>query len=236
MARPRIACFHGGGSSSAIYSIQCDQVLNLLKEFEFVFFDAPFERDAGPGVLPAFADEIYRPYRTWFRNREDGTELNDGSGYAGPSDDGVERVWEMMKAKGKGGDWVGAMGFSQGTRVVGGLLLDQQRRKEAGLPLPKGMILKFGVLCMGGAAPMVSAMSRDGTGELDLISIPTFHLHGLKDHNLENGRKQLATYYDSKQTKLWEIDYHHAMPWFKEDVQGFVARFTEIAKDLKAIQ
>lgn len=160
ISRPRIACFHGGGSSSAIYEVQCDQLIRSLPEFEFHFFDAPFLRDAGPGVLPAFDMDIYRPYRTWFLKQEDGTELEDGSGYGDPSDDGIERVWEMMRAKGKGGDWVGAMGFSQGTRVVGGLLLDQQRRKEAGLSFGKEMVLKFGVLCMGGAAPMVSAMSR----------------------------------------------------------------------------
>ncbi len=52
------------------------------------------------------------------------------------------------------------MGFSQGTRIVGGLLLDQQRRKELGLRKAEGDIdFKFGVLCMGGAAPIVSDIS-----------------------------------------------------------------------------
>ncbi|KAH6666280.1 serine hydrolase FSH [Halenospora varia] len=214
-SRPRIACYHGGGSSSAIYEVQCDQLIRSLPEFEFHFFDAPFLRNAGPGVLPAFDMDIYRPYRTWFLKQEDGTELEDGR---------------------EGGDWVGAMGFSQGTRVVGGLLLDQQRRKEAGLSFGKEMVLKFGVLCMGGAAPMVSAMSRGGSMELDKISIPTLHLHGLKDQNLENGRKQLAMYYDPKKAKLWEIDYHHAMPWYKADVADMVTRFRQISEYSKEVQ
>jgi hypothetical protein len=53
---------------------------------------------------------------------------------------------------------------------------------------------------------------------LNLISIPSLHLHGLKDVNLENGRKQLATFYDPKTSTVFEIDYHHAMPWHKTDV------------------
>ena len=53
---------------------------------------------------------------------------------------------------------------------------------------------------------------------LNLISIPTLHLHGLKDENLENGRKQLANYYDLRRSTVFEIDYHHAMPWHRPDV------------------
>jgi hypothetical protein len=58
-------------------------------------------------------------------------------------------------------------------------------------------------------------------GEVDRISIPTWHLHGLRDKQLENGRIQMATYYDPKTTKVMEIDYHHAMPWNKDDLTGF---------------
>jgi hypothetical protein len=160
-ARPRIAFFHGGGSNSAISRIQCSQVQHHLQDdFEFVFFDAPFERSAGPDVLPTFRDKEYQPYRTWF-NLVDGVEVSDGSGFESDGmmqEDGVERVWDLMRQS--GGEWIGAMGFSQGTRVVGGLLLDQQRRKEAGLFKPGDIDLKFGVLCMGGAAPMVSSISQ----------------------------------------------------------------------------
>ena len=75
---------------------------------------------------------------------------------------------------------------------------------------------------------MVDAPHAASYGEFDLISIPTFHLHGLKDRNLLPGRKQLATYYDPKKTKLMEIEYHHAMPWNKEDLFGFI-KFLEDA-------
>ncbi|TVY13070.1 putative esterase azaC [Lachnellula arida] len=223
-SRPRIACFHGGGSNSKIYEFQCARLEELLKpDFQLVYFDAPFTRSAGPGVLPAFDAESFRPYKTWFKGEDAASQ--DGSGYDGARD-GVDRVWEMMRGAGEGGggEWIAAMGFSQGSRVVGGLLLDQQVRAKAGLERGDGDIeLRFGVLCMGGGAPMISAASRDAQpGELELVSIPTFHLHGLKDANLLPGRKQLATYYDPQTTKLMEIDYHHAMPWNHEDLHGFV--------------
>lgn len=179
MSRPRIACFHGGGSSSSIYAVQCATLQkHLQQDFEFVFFEAPFTRDAGPGVLPWFSYEEYGPYRTWFSKTAAGEELGDGRADMSNGEGGVERVLRMIESYdedervrvieqydgkkgpldvGKG-EWVGLMGFSQGTRVVGGLLLHQQRRRELGLGNP-GIEFKFGVLCMGSGAPMVSDLS-----------------------------------------------------------------------------
>ena len=66
-----------------------------------------------------------------------------------------------MEEEGEGGEWVGCMGFSQGTRVVGGLLLEQMRLREMGVPgFADGEIqFKFGVLCNGGAEPMLAELS-----------------------------------------------------------------------------
>lgn len=155
---PRIACFHGGGSKGAIYEVQCSQLAGLLKnDFQFVFFDGPFESGPGPGVLPAFRD--YKPFRSWFKKDGSEIEQSDGSGYDISGRDGVERVWKLMEAAGPGGEWVGVMGFSQGTRITGGLLLDQQRRTAFG-ELGNTPKLKFGVLCMGAGAPMVSEIGH----------------------------------------------------------------------------
>ena len=176
----------------------------------------------------------------------------------------MERVLKLMDAEGPGEEWVAAMGFSQGTRITGGLLLDQQRRAEAGNP--RKIDLKFGVLCMGGSAPMVSKISRgmsntglatpspkhstdtaiatnherlaDGSisgtkSNVDLVTIPTVHLHGLKDENLERGRHQLETYYEPKSTTLYEIEYHHAMPWVKSEILHFADLIKQIYKDTR---
>lgn len=115
-----------------------------------MFFDAPFDRQAGPGILPTFQD--YAPFKNWFRTEDDGSYiLLDGSGYDESGRDGVARVKGLMRER--GGKWVGAMGFSQGSRVVAGLLLDQQRCVEQGR-LGDSINLKFGILCNGGKEPM----------------------------------------------------------------------------------
>lgn len=157
--RRRIACFHGGGSTGEIFKVQCRPLQVLLPdEIELVFFDGPFERGPGPGVLPYFVD--YAPFKSWFTEDEHGNQLADGSGYddersQGRGRGGIARALEMMEAEGDdGGEWVAAMGFSQGTRVVGGLLLHQQRRGKAGSS--SSIDLKFGVLCMGSGEPMLS--------------------------------------------------------------------------------
>lgn len=161
MPRPRIACFHGGGSNSTIFSIQSAQLSELLCEFEFVFFDGPFERGPGPGVLPAFRND--GPFRSWFTTDPSGLEVSNGSGFDG-DEDGIERIYRLMDAKGPGGEWVGVMGFSQGTRPAGGVLLDVQRGERKSVP---GRNIRFGVLCMGGGMPMES-------GESVLFFLPPF--------------------------------------------------------------
>lgn len=86
---PLIACFHGGGSNSEIFEIQCFRLQEKLQsDFRFMYFDAPFTCPAGPGVLPAFED--YGPFRTWFKKSEDGTEISDGSGNEPEGHDGIE--------------------------------------------------------------------------------------------------------------------------------------------------
>jgi len=71
------------------------------------------------------------------------------------------------------------------------------------------------------------------SGSPDLITIPTLHLHGTKDVNYANGKKQLAAYYDQKTTRLLEINYHHAMPWFRADLMKLVDGIESIYQDPK---
>jgi hypothetical protein len=48
----------------------------LAHEYEFVFFDAPFEHKAGPGVLPYFKE--LAPFRTWMRIKYLDDDENNG--------------------------------------------------------------------------------------------------------------------------------------------------------------
>ena len=108
---PRIACFHGGGSTASIFTVQSEQLIKLLSNtFQFVFFDAPFERDAGPGVLPIFTYDKYGPYRTWFSRSPDGTERPDGRGEDGRGEGGVR--------EGRGRAQGGAIREERGLRNV----------------------------------------------------------------------------------------------------------------------
>ncbi|PBP27624.1 citrinin biosynthesis oxydoreductase CtnB [Diplocarpon rosae] len=229
---PRIACFHGGGSTASIFKVQCEQLQKLLSgSYELVFFDAPYERDAGPGVLPAFSYEQYGPYRTWFTRSQDDKERGDGRNAEGRGEGGVERVLRLISETGGEGEWIGVMGFSQGTRVAGGVLLDQQRRREMGLPEADGELnFRFGIMCMGGAAPMVSDIVHASYSD-SLINIPTLHLHGTKDINYQNGKKMWKTHYEANSTTVWDIDYHHAMPWYRADVIKFVDLIRKLDRD-----
>ncbi|KAG9201706.1 hypothetical protein G6514_005515 [Epicoccum nigrum] len=251
MPLPRIACFHGGGSNSLVFAYQCKRLQQLLAhEYEFVFFDAPFEREAGPGVLPHFKE--LAPFRTWMKPeflQDDESEV-------------LEKVIQLMaddtrrrqKMAGEHvregqerqvGKWVGAMGFSQGTRVVGGLLRWMQSATHSSHP---DIDIQFGILCMGSAKPMscnasstrsssncssasssVHELQDPDTGalEFDTIRIPTLHLHGLRDAILPRSREQLTLYYDAECSRLLEINYHHAMPWYTHDLTTFVTLFRE---------
>ncbi len=70
---------------------------------------------------------------------------------------------------------------------------------------------------------------------MDLIDIPTLHLHGLTDKNLENGRKQLANHFDPRTTTLIEINYHHAMPWYKEDHLKFSGAMRKLYTNVQGV-
>ncbi|KAE8137736.1 hypothetical protein BDV38DRAFT_282670 [Aspergillus pseudotamarii] len=161
---PRIACFHGGGSSAAIYEIQYSFLTALLTHgFQFKFFEDPFDSIAGPGILPTFGR--FEPYKSWFSKGE-------SNGHDWTEQDSLEWVSTMMEERraGLGGEWVGVMGFSEGTRIASGRLLDQQRRKELGLRLAVPSIqLRFGVLCMGEGPPMAGSKSYSAWGEQSYV-------------------------------------------------------------------
>ncbi|RDW61167.1 uncharacterized protein DSM5745_10665 [Aspergillus mulundensis] len=239
---PRIACFHGSGSSAAIYEIQCSFLATLLaKQFTLEFFNGPFPRSAGPGVLPAFAD--YGPYKSWFEPESDNSKA-DGSGYDTSGRDGIERVLKLMeeraREKGFGNEaWVGVMGFSQGTRIASGLLLNQQRWDEVEKQgkgkrsVGKDIKLKFGVMCNGGGRPMESEVGFKLDEPDMIVRIPTLHVHGLRDEFLTYGRDQLRQYFDREKAILYEINYHHAMPWVKAESEELARRVTELYKATK---
>ncbi|KAH0563018.1 hypothetical protein GP486_002414 [Trichoglossum hirsutum] len=193
---PRILCVHGGGSNAAIFHAQTRFIRHALRDhFEFVFVDAPFECDAGPGVLPAF--EGCGPYFRW-------TALKKGE------DEGAA-AWKVLRrlVEGPGSERiVGLLGFSQGVRAVMGLLLRQQ---AALYPTARTspMRLRFAVCAMGGEGhPLRLADMR-----LDeAIRIPTIHVHGTQDYILPQSKRLLKRNFDQSSVKVLTVDASHHLP------------------------
>jgi hypothetical protein len=50
---------------------------------------------------------------------------------------------------------------------------------------------------------------------------------------LHYGREQYATYFDPSVAKLYEIDYHHAMPWKPVEVEKLADKIKDIYRSTK---
>ncbi|KAK2809720.1 hypothetical protein FQN50_003565 [Emmonsiellopsis sp. PD_5] len=114
---PAILCLHGSGTSSEIFQIQTIRLRRELSDrFSFVFVNAPFETEPGPGVLPVFAD--VGPYYTWVDPRP-----------SSPPPSSLERRDDEADKNGKGGDGNGAEQSAQ--RVA---RLSKQRGRSQLMP------------------------------------------------------------------------------------------------------
>jgi hypothetical protein len=55
------------------------------------------------------------------------------------------------------------------------------------------------------------------------------HLHGTKDVNYPRGKEQLKKFYDPNSVMVLDIEYDHAMPWKRGDVDSFVGCIRKLA-------
>ncbi|KAL5894654.1 hypothetical protein ACKVWC_005561 [Pyricularia oryzae] len=131
-----ILCLHGGGTSGNIFRMQLAKIrLQLKDEFEFVFMDAPYPADAGPGILPIFAAAA--PFFGWF------------GGSSADIDGRLETINTSVRAAIEG--WaasrttlatiVGILAFSEGALAASMLLWQQERGRLPWLP-----VVRFAVL------------------------------------------------------------------------------------------
>jgi pimeloyl-ACP methyl ester carboxylesterase len=149
---PRILCLHGGGSSAAIFRVQTLKLQNALrKHFRFFFVNAPFASSPGPGMLPVF--EGAGPYRRWHCD-ESGISIQEITERWRAHEKQVVSDYldnALGEADDHGAPIVGLLGFSQGTRVVTGHLLD--RRRQQSLHHERSS-LRFAVLICGNYPPL----------------------------------------------------------------------------------
>lgn len=213
---PAILCLHGGGSNATVFKIQCRRLLwNLEKQFRFVFAQAPIEGTPGFGMLPVFATcaPFYRWVHRKFTLGEADTE--------GTAEDEVERLdqilHKIMEDNGGIQSFAGVLGFSQGARLVPGLLLRQlvEQRDKLGGSVWK---LKFGVM-VGGPYPPICVHPNVKVADYELLrQIPTVHAWGRDDH-IKEGCVQLYNQCDSDECFQMDFAGGHHMPLKDEEAR-----------------
>ena len=248
---PRILCLHGGGVNAMIFKSQLRSFLNhdkLINRYRFVFIDAPFICDEGVGVYPVYKD--WGPFRRWSRwlKTHDDVDAKECHKLLW---DCVEEGMEADDVLGADGEWVGVLGFSQGAKLASSLLYEQQLAQiRVGKEKPRTSF-KLGVI-FAGRAPFLALgeesesfpwmQSAGGIAEgVDLesiderpdlrLSVPTLHVHGLKDEGLELHRRCVEGYCAPGTAEVVEWDGPHRLPIKGTDVEKVLARWIELADE-----
>jgi hypothetical protein len=237
----------GGGTNARIFRAQCRGLESQLRnQFRLCYAEGPFPSNPGPDVVSVY--EHWGPFRRWLLNSPD--DKDNESPYTLMA---VERALASTMnhddMKGASGSWVGLLGFSQGAKLAATLLLLQQARGEAfDRRRPS---FRFAVL-MAGRAPVClntekltvlgaderafgtlpDRLDRLGKSSRDqveqLISLPTIHVHGLRDKGIEMHRKTLE-YCGESSTRIIEWDGDHRLPIKSKDVALVVDAITCVA-------
>lgn len=246
---PRILCLHGGGVTASAFRLQCRILITYLAPFfRLVFADGPFLCDAGPGILPVYAD--YGPFRRWLRWLPEHAECD--------AETAIDEIWYQLRLAMEGddllgadGEWVGLLGFSQGAKICASLLFDQQVREEKERNSGKEETSwKFAVL-LAGRAPLVSlseytagikglqnaASISEGYDMLDYpdgshrLKLPTVHVHGLYDPGLHLHKRLLEQYCEPDSATVVEWEGDHRVPIKSGDVKKVVDAILDVAQE-----
>ncbi|APA09954.1 hypothetical protein SS1G_05789 [Sclerotinia sclerotiorum 1980 UF-70] len=253
---PRILCLHGGGVNAEAFRLQCRGLFRALNgTFRLVFPDAPYLSPADPGVLPTYAH--LQPFRRWLRWRPE--QPNPGPDVICDDLDMILReAMDGDDALGATGEWVAIMGFSQGAKLAASLLLRQQLRAEKLGKANAGSDFKFAIL-LAGRAPLVAldplltdSLALADADELTtgafaqvtgsflqgsdhVLTLPTLHVHGLKDPGIVNHRRLLKDFCKAGTTRLVEWDGDHRVVLRAADVAVVSNEILMMSKQTGAI-
>ncbi|KAJ3481242.1 hypothetical protein NLG97_g7872 [Lecanicillium saksenae] len=155
--------------------------------------------------------------------------------------------------RGGSGVWTALLGFSQGAKMCASLLYRQQSRVAdadadgRGPSQSQSPRFRFGVL-IAGRGPFVSLEPERAANETlpsaadfssmkekeprggHLLTIPTIHMHGLKDPGLEEHRKLYNEYCDRDTRSLLVWDAGHRLPVKPDDVTPLVKEIRRVAR------
>lgn len=263
--KPTLLAFHGSGSNATIHSVQLARLVRVIKPyFDIESVEAPFPSPAGPGILPFF--EGCGPYKRWLPPTEKISleAMRAGSSTATMSPE-VEAVVgsAVARVRKAGGDVVGLIGFSQGTKVVAGLLRGWEIGRELAVarrggeqegegdeydqsPLPNP---HFGIqICPSYPPPLVPASvlsALDSSTQLSpeqktallerKIKIPTFHVIGSNDEWIWAGKSMVGNHFEVGEgmSVAQEWDIGHHYPVAPEDSEKIGEWMREVMRKVE---
>ncbi|KAK2042690.1 hypothetical protein LZ31DRAFT_555888 [Colletotrichum somersetense] len=239
---PRILCLHGGGTNARIFGAQCRALRRQLgPSFRLVFADAPFPSPAGPDVTSVYGDSEWGPFRSWFPAHAATTPATLDEHAIASLDAWLASAIRDDDGLGATGKLIGLLGFSQGAKVAGSLLLRCQRQRRHasssssnGDGCPRLTDVCFAVL-LAGRAPLLSMDATSSDAHPDVLTLPTVHVHGLNDAGLSLHRDLLHRCCDAGTARLVEWDGDHRVPIKTGDVAAVVAEVLAVAYETGAL-
>jgi len=247
--KPTILAFHGSGCNATIHTVQIARLSRLLNpHFNIRHIEGPFPSAAGPGVLPFF--DGCGPFKRWIppsdaaRIAREGVEKEKGTAHSAGTFMAEEVValivQEVGKVRALGGKVVGVLGFSQGTRVVAGLLRAAEIRREiiaerkiqGGDDMDWLSDIEFGLSICGSYPPILlpggflkSQDLKVESGEelvergKKKIQLPCLHAQGRQDEWEWAGRLLIDGCYEVGEGKslVLELEMGHFYPTKVED-------------------
>ncbi|KAK6223884.1 hypothetical protein LQW54_000028 [Pestalotiopsis sp. IQ-011] len=251
---PRMLLLHGGGTNPRIFKAQCRVLERALKShFRFVYPEAPYECQPGPDVVSVYSE--YGPFKRWLPWLPEHTERDDETTIADIMGN-IKAAMDEDDRKGATGPFVAMLGFSQGAKLAASLLFKHQKRIERLGKDTTGPDWKFAVL-MAGRAPLVSLDPEvfkstmlhdpseitlsaqpelmDAASEEHILRLPTIHVHGLYDPNIDLHRDLLENYCDGDTVRVLEWDGGHRVPLKATDINPIVEYILEFAEETGAL-
>ncbi|KAH7082228.1 hypothetical protein FB567DRAFT_100934 [Paraphoma chrysanthemicola] len=226
--KPTLLAFHGSGSNATVHRVQLARLMRVTNPyFEIEVLEAPFPSPAGPGVLPFF--DGCGPFKRWLPPTEKvsvETMRNGGSTSGMPVE--VETLVRetVLRIQSEGGKVIGLIGFSQGTKIVAGLLRATQLRHSlpalASNPNLSWCDFSFALdVCASYPPPLfppsiTAQLPADQADALlkGKIEIPAFHVLGAQDEWNWAGRGMIERFYDvseggKSELVEWEMGHHY---------------------------
>lgn len=236
---PRLVCLHGGGTNARIFRAQCRVLRAQLRPYlRLVFPEAPFSSEPGPDVVSVFS--TWGPFKSWIdcETLAQGATHRSVVDYASTIYDSIDNALREDDMEGATGPVVGLLGFSQGAKIAGSLLLREQERLDMGAwgGYGAGEEFRFAVM-LAGRAPLVRVDAEEQTWmEPPKLRLPSLHVHGLRDKGLNLHRELLTGHCDKESARLMEWDGDHRVPIKTKDVARLVRGILDLSTETGVLE